>query len=47
MEYTDLDVWKESRLLVNEIYIVTKTFPKEEILGLINQMRRCAISIHF
>lgn len=45
MEYTELKVWQETRLLTNTIYDITKDFPKEEIYGLINQMRRCAISI--
>jgi four helix bundle protein len=31
--------------LVTEIYRLTKTFPKEEIYGLTNQLRRSAISI--
>ncbi len=45
MRYTELEVWKEARVLVNEVYIISKEFPKEEIYGLTNQMRRCAISI--
>ncbi|MGY3792794.1 four helix bundle protein [Aquimarina sp. 433] len=45
MEYTELKVWKETRLLVNTIYKMTKLFPKDETYGLTNQMRRCAISI--
>ena len=45
MRYTELEVWKEARVLVNEVYIISKGFPKEEIYGLTNQMRRCAISI--
>lgn len=44
-EYTELDVWIESRKLVNLIYEKTKVFPKEEIFGLSNQMRRCVVSI--
>jgi len=43
--YIDLDVWKESRVLANEIYNATKLFPKDEMFGLISQMRRCAVSI--
>ncbi len=43
--YKDLDVWKRSIELVKKIYIITKDFPKEEIYGLTNQMRRCAVSI--
>ena len=43
--YKDLDVWKKSIELVKKVYCTTKSFPKEEIYGLVNQMRRCAISI--
>ena len=31
--------------LVKEIYRVTRDFPKEEIYGLVSQMRRAAVSI--
>ena len=43
--YTELDVWKKSRVLVNHIFGVTKNFPKEELYGLVSQMRRCAVSV--
>ncbi|KQC01379.1 four helix bundle protein [Pedobacter sp. Hv1] len=43
--YTELDVWKEARILAGEIYLVTKVFPKDEVFGLISQMRRSAVSI--
>lgn len=43
--FTDLDTWKQGHELVLEIYRVTKLFPKEEMFGLINQKRRCAVSI--
>lgn len=45
MIYSELKVWKEARKLVSDVYLVTKGFPKEEIYGLISQIRRCAISI--
>ncbi|TDI66474.1 MAG: four helix bundle protein [Bacteroidetes bacterium] len=45
MKYTELEVWKEARILVNEVYLISKDFPSEELYGLTNQMRRCAISI--
>lgn len=45
MEYIKLDVWVETRKLANLIYDATKVFPKEEIFGLVNQMRRCAVSV--
>ncbi|GEO03969.1 hypothetical protein AAE02nite_16330 [Adhaeribacter aerolatus] len=44
-QYTDLDVWKNSRSLANKIYEITKGFPKEEIFGLTSQMRRAGVSI--
>jgi four helix bundle protein len=45
MEYTELEVWKEARGLVNFVYQISKTFPKEEVYGLTSQIRRCAVSI--
>lgn len=44
-QYTDLDVWKNSKSLPNIIYDITKGFPKEEIFELTSQMRRAAVSI--
>lgn len=43
--YTELLVWQHSRQLVTTIYSLSKAFPKEEVCGLTNQMRRCAVSI--
>jgi len=43
--HKDLDVWKRSIDLVTEIYEVTNKFPKAEIYGIINQMRRASVSI--
>jgi four helix bundle protein len=45
MEYTELEVWKEARGLVNFVYQISKTVPKEEVYGLTSQIRRCAVSI--
>lgn len=44
-EFTDLKVWQESHKLVLLIYKETKTFPREEIFSLTNQMRRASVSI--
>ncbi len=44
-KFTDLIVWQESHKLVLLIYQATKKFPREEIFGLISQMRRAAVSI--
>lgn len=43
--FTDLDAWKEGHKLVLAIYQLTSKFPREETFGLVNQMRRCAVSI--
>jgi four helix bundle protein len=43
--YKDLIVWQKAMDLVLEIYILTEKFPKEEIYGLVSQMRRATVSI--
>ncbi len=43
--HKDLDTWKLSMDLVEDIYLETSKFPKEELYGIIPQMRRAAISI--
>ena len=45
MNFSELDVWKRSRELANHIYDITKSFPKDEMFGLTNQMRRAAVSV--
>ncbi|MDR0517121.1 MAG: four helix bundle protein [Fibromonadaceae bacterium] len=41
----DLNAWKEAVNLVKQIYLVTKNFPKEEIYGITNQIRRASVSV--
>ena len=43
--FTDLKTWQEAHKLVLIIYKATKQFPREELFGLTNQMRRAAVSI--
>ena len=44
-QFTDLNAWKEGHGFVLLVYRETKLFPKEEIFGITNQMRRSAVSI--
>ena len=43
--FRDLEVWKSGKKVVLEIYKSTKTFPQDEVYGLVSQMRRSALSI--
>ena len=43
--HKDLDVWKRSVEFVTEIYRTTENFPKDELYGLTNQIRRAAVSV--
>ena len=43
--FTDLKVWQEGHALVILIYKITKSFPKDELYSLTNQMRRAASSV--
>jgi four helix bundle protein len=45
MTFTDLEVWKEARILVKMVYDCVSSFPKEEMYGLQSQIKRSAISI--
>jgi four helix bundle protein len=45
MDHKNLDAWKMSIELVEEIYKLTNGFPKTEDYGITSQIRRSAISI--
>ncbi|HNV96731.1 MAG TPA: four helix bundle protein [bacterium] len=40
LNFENFNVWKHGRVLVLEIYKITKNFPKDELFSLKNQMRR-------
>lgn len=43
--FTKVRAWQEGHKLVLMVYEVTKNFPKEEMFGLVNQLRRAVVSI--
>ena len=43
--YSDLIAWQKAMELVELIYKATAQFPKEEVYGLTNQLRRAAVSV--
>ena len=45
MTHKDLDVWKAAMELAKLVYLITSKFPKKELYGLTQQIRRSAVSI--
>jgi four helix bundle protein len=43
--FKDLVVWQKSHNAVLEVYRLTRRLPKEELFGLVSQMRRSAVSV--
>src|SRR5437868_14937008 len=43
--FRDLIVWQKSHTLVLEVYKLTRRLPREELFGLVSQMRRAAVSV--
>jgi four helix bundle protein len=43
--FRDLEVWKIAIEMTDMIYDTTTSFPKEEMYGLISQIRRSAVSV--
>ena len=43
--FRDLRVWREAMRLTSQVYRSTAEFPKAEIYGLSQQMRRAAVSV--
>jgi four helix bundle protein len=43
--YRDLVAWQRAMSLVTQIYRATESFPRKEIYGLTNQLRRAAVSV--
>ena len=43
--FRDIKAWQKAIELVVEIYSSTRSFPREEVYGLANQLRRAAVSV--
>ena len=43
--HKNLKVWEKAVDLAEDIYTITKNFPKEELYGIVSQIRRAAVSI--
>ncbi len=43
--YKELRVWKQAMQLALEVYRQTQGFPKQELYGLTNQLRRASVSV--
>ena len=43
--YRDLEAWQLGMTLVEDVYALTRAFPREELFGLTSQLRRAAIAI--
>lgn len=43
--FENLTVWQDSISLTNEIYMITRKFPKVETYGIISQLRRASVSV--
>ena len=44
-KFERLEVWQHARRFADNIYGITSRFPKNELFGITNQLRRAAISI--
>lgn len=43
--FEDLETWQIAHKFVLEVYEITRRFPKDELYGLVSQLRRAALSI--
>ena len=43
--FKELTIWQRSHSLALKVYSITNKFPKDELFGIISQMRRSSSSI--
>lgn len=44
-DYHNLQIWHKADQLAKDVYLLTKTFPKEELFSLTSQLQRASLSI--
>ena len=44
-DYTKLETWQRSMDLAVAVHLATRSYPKEELYGLVSQTRRSAVSV--
>ena len=44
-KFEKLDIWKLAIVIADDVHLITRQFPKEEMFSLISQMKRAADSI--
>ena len=44
-DFKDLIIWQKGMLIAEKCYQLTKSFPKEELYGMVQQVRRASVSI--
>src|SRR5688572_24213365 len=44
-DFKDLVVWQKAMDMVETVYRDTRTFPRDELYGLVSQVRRASVSI--
>jgi len=45
MTYKDLIVWQKADAFAHQVYLKTRSFPKDEMFGITSQIRRAALSV--
>ena len=43
--FTQLDVWKKTRILTGMVYKITERFPQDQLFAITSQMQRAVLSI--
>ncbi len=45
-DFKKLEVYKNGREFIKQIYKITEKFPKHELYGIVNQLRRASVSVN-